>query len=324
MGLEGRTRHVEVLMRSKRLFLAAMAAGICLRAAAAGTISYDYIQIDYPGAADTYVYGMNDQRQVVGYYDTSGGTVSGFLWSNGVFTQLDYPGSLSTYAFGISNDGSVVGYYILSSGTYGFLYNLSTSSLTIGPQGTTVRAVNNNDQVLAHPSGTPNYDIGALGGSLSQLATYPGAASTTYRGINSSGSATGWFTDAGNATHAFLYSGGSFVAIPCAATSTAYGMNDSATVALLSGTDQNYLYSGGSCIALSFPPGANFMQVEAVNNGGDFGGLLGLPGDDSYHGFIALVTPEPATAGLALIGLLACAALWNRERNPKTRGNTGN
>jgi hypothetical protein len=102
------------------------------------------------------------------------------------------------------------------------------------------------------------------------------------------------------------------VAIPCAAVSGAYGMNDSGTVALISGTDQSYLYSGGSCTALSPPLGADFMQVETVNNRGDFGGLLGFPGQQSYHGFIALETPEPSTAGLALIGLLACVALWKR------------
>ena len=299
-------------MKGNRLFLAAVMAGICLRPAAAGPISYNYIQIDYPGAKDTYVYGMNDQGQVVGYYDTAGGLISGFLWSSGVFRQLDYPQSLSTYVFGISNDGTIAGYYTLASGSYGFTYNLNTDTLNVGPQGVTLRAINNNDQVLAHPLGTPNYYIAAQGGSSSQLPAYPGAVSTTYRGINSSGSATGWFTDAGNAQHAFLYSGGSFVAIPCPAVSGAFGMNDSGTVALFSGADQSYFYSGGSCTALSPPLGADFMQVETVNNRGDFGGLLGFPGQQSYHGFIALETPEPATAGLALIGLLVCAALWKR------------
>ena len=327
MGWELKARHVEVLMNSGRLSLAAIVAGIFLYPAAAGPISYDYIQLDYPGAADTFVYGMNDQRQVVGYYDTtSGGNVSGFFWSNGIFTSLQYPGSLATSVFGISNDGSIAGYYALPAGggVYGFLYNINTSSLTVGPNGTTVRAVNNNDQVLAHVGGTHDYYIGTLGGSLVELPKYPGASDTTYRGINSSGSAVGWYTDAGNARHVFLYSGGTFLPISCGASTGAFGMNDSGTAALISDAGQNYLYSGGSCSALSLPPGAEFMQVEAINNLGDFGGLLGFPGDSSTHGFIALQTPEPAAAGLVLIGLLFGAALWKRERNTKTRGDTGN
>jgi probable HAF family extracellular repeat protein len=66
-------------------------------------------EIAYPGAANTYVYGINNAGAVVGY--STGTITSGFVYQNGVFTLLNVPGSGQTVPTAINNLGQVVGYY---------------------------------------------------------------------------------------------------------------------------------------------------------------------------------------------------------------------
>lgn len=68
--------------------------------------------IDFPGARDTFAYGINPKGDVVGSYDDAGSNTHGFLLHGGTFTGIDFPGASFTVAFGISPQGDVVGYYI--------------------------------------------------------------------------------------------------------------------------------------------------------------------------------------------------------------------
>jgi probable HAF family extracellular repeat protein len=76
------------------------------------------------GAFGTVATGINDEGQIVGYYEDSNGHFHGFLYSRGVFTALDDPSATAgTFAEGINNIGQSVGYYEDSSGPHGFLAN---------------------------------------------------------------------------------------------------------------------------------------------------------------------------------------------------------
>lgn len=85
-----------------------------------------YTTIDVPGAVDTFAQGINNDGDVVGYYEDASG-VHGFIETGGVFTTLDVPGanigaSLGTFAEGINDEGEVVGYFDDSLGqTHGFI-----------------------------------------------------------------------------------------------------------------------------------------------------------------------------------------------------------
>jgi pimeloyl-ACP methyl ester carboxylesterase len=89
--------------------------------------------LDYPGSTSTFVTGINDMDQIVGYYD-SNGSQHGFLISSGQFTTIDFPGKFRTLIYGINNLGQMVGgyeddiYYGVNTNTgfgaftHGFLY----------------------------------------------------------------------------------------------------------------------------------------------------------------------------------------------------------
>jgi hypothetical protein len=86
-----------------------------------------YATLDYPGAAETFVTGVNDSNQVVGYYytDLTRTDAHGFFWDGGVFATIDDPtGTLGTELTGINQQGDMVGWYIdANQGHHGFVYH---------------------------------------------------------------------------------------------------------------------------------------------------------------------------------------------------------
>ena len=86
----------------------------------------EFTTIDPPGASGelTVAIGINDHRQIVGYYVDACGTLHGFLRDRkGVFTTIDHPDSpLGTAALDINNRGQIVGTYADAEPTaHGFL-----------------------------------------------------------------------------------------------------------------------------------------------------------------------------------------------------------
>src|SRR5262245_34064882 len=73
--------------------------------------AYDFRQLDYAGATDTYVGAINSNGVAVGRYNDSNGS-HGFKWSAGVFTSIDCPRSsypAGSQADGINDAGLIVG-----------------------------------------------------------------------------------------------------------------------------------------------------------------------------------------------------------------------
>ncbi|HTR03741.1 MAG TPA: hypothetical protein VMN82_11135, partial [Thermoanaerobaculia bacterium] len=69
-----------------RLVLAAVAA---LVAPSAPLRAQAFSTIDYPGATETRVFGMNDLGDAVGRWVDAGGVTHGFLLHGGRFTAID-------------------------------------------------------------------------------------------------------------------------------------------------------------------------------------------------------------------------------------------
>lgn len=68
--------------------------------------------IDHPDAANaTFVFGINDRGDTVGFYDDADGNFQGFLRDRrGHFTDIDAPGAeLGTQVTGINERGEIVG-----------------------------------------------------------------------------------------------------------------------------------------------------------------------------------------------------------------------
>jgi probable HAF family extracellular repeat protein len=175
--------------------------------------------------------GINHYDQVVGTFDNGGNLTHAFVYRNNKITDLgtltNSPGETSQ-AFGINDSGDVVGLDSPSSGgEQAFLYR--NGKMTGIAESTTPNftfleawAINNYGQIVGVcrffppilPSGIGN-DHAALfqNGSIVDLGTLPGSATSLARAINSSGQVVGssfFITSppASGVNHAFLYKNG--------------------------------------------------------------------------------------------------------------------
>jgi hypothetical protein len=94
-------------MRKTVLSLAALLLAPAPLALAQGT----YTQIDVPGSAITYCWGINSAGDIVGYYSVEGSSYSpGYILSNGNYTTINYGGPYgSTLLKGLNDVGQIVG-----------------------------------------------------------------------------------------------------------------------------------------------------------------------------------------------------------------------
>src|ERR1700723_2005357 len=117
-----------------------------------------------PTGTGIVVGGINDLRQLVGYYTDATSTLVGFLRQpSGQFVSIIFPGALSTQAYGINDCGIVVGVWGDGSTAHGF---------------------------YGRPGNLHSFDL-------------PGAGATFSQGINNEGRIVGRYAAAG-VSHAFI------------------------------------------------------------------------------------------------------------------------
>ena len=68
-----------------------------------------YETIDPPGSTYSLAEGINDQGQIVGFFQNSNGQEYGFLDSGGTYTTIEFPGSVETVPRAINDKGQIVG-----------------------------------------------------------------------------------------------------------------------------------------------------------------------------------------------------------------------
>jgi uncharacterized membrane protein len=68
-------------------------------------------RIDFPGAASTQIFDVNDHGQAVGEYRDANDVFHGFLWDRGRFVTIDVPGATGGAAASINNRGQILGIY---------------------------------------------------------------------------------------------------------------------------------------------------------------------------------------------------------------------
>ncbi|HEV2699707.1 MAG TPA: hypothetical protein VGU90_17070 [Terriglobales bacterium] len=173
--------------------------------------------IDYPGAPQTMLTGINKWNSMVGTYQYNddadfGPEWTGFkMWKNGTFTPIDAPGAINTNPNSISDTGTVVGWYesgaeavpfaadpshgfVLANGVYktvDYPNAFRTSLNDINSAGVIVGSWINSD------GGGGGFVV--VNGKIKDVLA-PGDESTVVNGINENGYVTG------------TYSGGSFIA----------------------------------------------------------------------------------------------------------------
>ena len=173
--------------------------------------------IDYPGAPQTMLTGINKWDSMVGTYQYNddadfGPEWTGFkMWKNGTFAAINAPGAINTNPNSINDAGTVVGWYEASAEAVPF-------------------------------AADPAHGF-VLANGVYKTVSYPNAFRTSLNDINSAGVIAGSWGDANGGAGGFLFVNGKFkdVLTPGGGSTAVNGINDNGYV---TGT-----YSAGSFIA---------------------------------------------------------------------------
>lgn len=313
---------------------------------------YSYTIIDYPGAFNTGVFGINRSGQMSGTFFGSDGVARAFIYFDGKFTTINYPKGNRTFGLGINDAGSIVGYYgDIYSGhhTRGYLYDGKNFTEIDYPNAKTTRAngINSSGVIVGGfvDAAEVNHGFIYKDGKYTVL-DFPDATRTEAYGINNAGWIVGYYSDSKSLIHGFLDKAGVLTSIdyPGALRTNLYGVNQSGQMA---GTfiDRNNNHGFASTpenVKLSIP-GALSTFAFALN---DSGLVVGQSVDlDSVdHGFVAIpdkpqapqisarMDPDWAKAGLngfklnvRGFGFASGAVLhWNGAARPTAFGNDEN
>ncbi len=314
------------------LLALALCADITNSARAQGA-DYTFTALDDPAGTATYISGINNLGQVVGYYRGSNNHFDGFLYTPGVgFQTLNDPqgtGSSGTTPTGINDLGQVIGQYN-TAGNFDFssLYTAAGGFTNLdganGPYIPGVSGINASGQIVGTNQSNQGYlytpGTGTAGGSFT-LLNDPLAASSTPTspaGVNSSDQVVGIYT-AGGLNHGFLYTDGAYMTLddPLAAASFnatfANGLNDAGEVVgfyqVANGNTDGFLYTPtGGFTTVNDPLGVGDSEIYGINNSGEIAGTY-YDAAGVTHGFLAMPSAAPAVPEASPIALLALGLL---------------
>ncbi len=137
-------------MRTRLLYLSLVALLLPL-GLPAQTVTFKYVAINFPGAAQTMANAISSNNAIVGSYISSTGRTHGFKLQNGSFHTVDFPNSNSTNVYGVNDNGDLVGSYTNSGSVnvHGFLlHNGIFSTIDFPGQMFTVAHGINNSGVI--------------------------------------------------------------------------------------------------------------------------------------------------------------------------------
>jgi hypothetical protein len=125
----------------------------------------------FPGMNLTFVYGINNVGQIVGYNPVGGVPgQTGFVEHNGVFTGVSAPNGFQTIPRAINNRGQIVGIYFAGGGQVHSFLESNGVFTTIdfpGALGDTIpHGINDSGEIVGAYSTTPNSNFSATHGFL--------------------------------------------------------------------------------------------------------------------------------------------------------------
>jgi hypothetical protein len=281
---------------------------------------YTFTSIDYPGAVDTQVFGVNNSGQVTGDGFDAVGASSPFVYDakKGSYTLIASPPGLNAVVFGINEAGVMAGGVDDGLNESGFVRNKKGAYTTFSHPGCAdaeARGVNNSGLVAGWGTGCGG--PGSIGfvydPASNAFIDFLPSPTTIVQGINGKGQVVGSVRlDAGVACTGCPPGSYGFLRAPSGAVTyfrvngeetSARGITDSGQIA---GTalDSGFVttLAGLPYEAITIPnaallafPGAVQTTPEGITNGGDIVGIWteflgGDPNDLAnykLHGFIA-------------------------------------
>jgi probable HAF family extracellular repeat protein len=268
--------------------------------------------------------GINNAGTAVGFSDPDLNSRHAALFANGTTTDLGTFGGLSSVARDINDAGQVVGSAAQANNiAHAFLYANGTMQDigTLGGARSGAMGINNASQIVGYSelSGTANrHAFLYANGVMADLGTLGGADSFAWD-INHGGQVVGESAvGPGTDLQAFLYSNGMMTSLGMLSgshASTALAINGLGQVvghSVGSAADPNswraFLYKDGAMMDLNAlidpASGWTILDASGINDSGQvvaMGSKAGV-GTQALRLDLASPVPEPATAGMLLVG----------------------
>jgi uncharacterized membrane protein len=280
-----------------------LALAVVLTAGVAPAAAVSFDTIDFPGAPETYISGINQSGLMSGFYVVLEGTTRiahGFTYDGANFRAIDIPGASQTRIYGINDSGCFVGYYITDT-LHGFVHDgINYRTIDVpGAVSTIIYGINNQGVVVGSFSDSQGghgfvYD-GVKFTTLNAPAATLGTVATA---INNHGKIAGFYRtsiDTVTYFHGFAYDGAAYTAIdvPGAMHTYAFGVNDAGTVAgyylSLSASilvPHGFTLNGSSYTTVDVPS-ATQTGLTGINHLGRLTGFYRNTASSTLHGCVS-------------------------------------
>src|SRR5262245_7285611 len=264
--------------------------------------SYALVTFDPPGSNSSTVTGINNDGQVVGYYEDASG-FHGFVRTGSTYTAIEVPDALPgrTFPFGINNRGEITGWFNSAAGTHGFIRSADGRTYTVfdAPDlvaGTTApHAINDRGDVVGNGFAVGLITDGFLRRADGGFTKIQLGTNTDPMGINSAGEIAGYYREAGSAgfSRGFLrdsQGNTQTIDVPGIIGTQILGINNRGQITGRFGNSSLFVRNADGSFLYITPLGSQAIPA-GINDSGTIAGSFG--DGSARHGFLAVPSSLP-------------------------------